>query len=301
MDQEQKLLREIWRWLPLFRLVAETESITRASEAFEVTPPSVSRALAQVEEALGRKLFDRAGRRLSLNPDGRVLLASVEQAQSIVQQVIDDLSDLDAAGHVRLATIGQLGRVFLAPAMHTVLTKHPRLEVSIVHIEPDEAIERLNSRTLDLYLALNVAVSEPLHAARLAELEVGIYAGRGHRLFGKSGLTLEEITAHPFAAQIRPRLMRSVWPAATPRKVTLQTDSHALALESCLSGSHLMAMERVIAEPMLKAGQLFELNHDALPPARLVLCRRADRGRGAIANLVHRAITETVRDRLKQS
>lgn len=295
MDPQQKTLLEVWRWLPLFRLLAETESVTRAARAFSVSPPAVSRALRQVETSLGVELFDRRGRRLILNPRGHALLQVVAESEGRVLELIADLSNQESAGHVRLGTVGQLGRVFIAPAMHTLVADHPRLEVSITHLEPADALERLKGGTLDLVLALNVTVGEPLRSQRLAELEIGIYAGKSHPLFGRRDVKPEQIVEHPFAAQLRPGLMRSVWPSELKRRVTLQTDSHAVALDACLAGSHLMAMERVIGRPFVAEGRLRELNTDLLPAAKLVLIQRAGRKESPIVGKVARAITEVVR------
>jgi DNA-binding transcriptional LysR family regulator len=296
MDQDRKRLLEVWRWLPLFRLVAETESVTRASRAFSVSPPAVSRALQQIERAIGKRLFDRIGRRLALNPHGHALMTAVTNAESRLSEVLADLGDEETAGHVRMATVGQLGRVFLAPSMRALLQLYPRLEASIVHVEPSVALDRLKGGTLDLFLGLNVAVGDPLIGTRLADLEIGVYAGREHPLFGQVDVPLSALAEHPFAAQLRPGLMRSVWPPSIPRRVTLETDSHAVALDACVSGSHLMAMERVIARPFLAEGKLTEIKTGFLDAARLVLCRHQERGRGTLISKVAKAIAQTVRE-----
>jgi DNA-binding transcriptional LysR family regulator len=301
MEPDRKILLEIWRWLPLFRVVAETENITRASQTFSVTPPAVSKALQQIERALGRKLFDRAGRRLTLNPHGHALLSAVREAEKRLADVVSDLGAPEVAGHVRLGTVGQLGRVFLVPATSRLLEQHPRLQISIVHLEPGAALDRLKNATLDVFLGLNVTVGEPLIATRLAELEIGIYAGRSHPLFGREDAGLEEIEQHPFAAQVRPGLMRSVWPASLRRRVTLETDSHAVALEACLSGSHLMAMERVIARPLIEEQRLSEVKIGLLPAARLVLCQHSERKGGSMMSKVARTIAGTVKEIAKEA
>jgi DNA-binding transcriptional LysR family regulator len=140
-----------------------------------------------------------------------------------------------------------------------------------------------------------VTVGDPLVATRLAEMDVGVYAGRGHPLFERREVSTQDLEKHPFAAQIRPGLMRSVWPQAIKRAVTLQTDSHAVALEACLAGSHLMAMERVIARPMVAEARLREIKTNVLPPARLVLCRHSEKSRGGMTGRVAKAITDTVK------
>src|SRR5688500_6309130 len=185
MSEARQILIEVWRWLPVFRSVAETQSVSQAAQALGVSPPAISRALRQIEDAIGRELFDRKGRQVVLNPDDEFLLEAVREIDARLESVIERLADRDAAGAVRLASIGQLGRVFLLPAIRELTEQFPRLQLSIVHVEPELAVERLKAGMLDLFLALNVAVGEPLTATRLAELELAVYAGKGHPLFSK--------------------------------------------------------------------------------------------------------------------
>lgn len=62
-----------------FLKVAETEHMTNAAKELHVSQPALSRSLRTLEEELGVKLFDRLGRRLVLNDNGRRFYASATQ------------------------------------------------------------------------------------------------------------------------------------------------------------------------------------------------------------------------------
>ncbi len=300
MGEARDILSNVWKWLPVFRSVAETQSVSQAARVLGVSPPAVSRALQQLEAGIGRELFDRKGRQIVLNPDGEVLLEALREVDVRLEAVIERLADRDASGAVRLGSMGQLGRAFLLPAIRLLSERYPRLQLSIVHHEPELAIEQLKAGMLDLYLALNVSVGEPLSAVRLADLELAVYAGRTHPLFSALEMRPEDLEQHGFAAQRRPGLMRSIWPSTLKRTVTLETDSHAIALDACLAGSHLMVMERVIAAPMVAQGELRELRVDALEPARLSLCRHAHSSHHLLLDRVATAIQTTVEELLRE-
>ncbi len=61
------------RHLRYFWAVASNGSIVRASEVLHLTPQTISGQLKELEEQIGSKLFEKAGRNLALTDTGRVV------------------------------------------------------------------------------------------------------------------------------------------------------------------------------------------------------------------------------------
>ena len=61
------------RVLRYFLAVAREESISRAAEALHTAQPSLSRQLRELEKELGKTLFLRGRRRITLTEDGMLL------------------------------------------------------------------------------------------------------------------------------------------------------------------------------------------------------------------------------------
>lgn len=57
-----------------FRVIARTESISKAAELLFTAQPSLSQTLKRLETELGTPLFERRGRRIVLNGAGRIFL-----------------------------------------------------------------------------------------------------------------------------------------------------------------------------------------------------------------------------------
>ena len=62
------------RHVRTFVTVAEVGTVSRAAERLHVAQPALSRQIANLEDELGLKLFDRVGRRLVLTNEGEQLL-----------------------------------------------------------------------------------------------------------------------------------------------------------------------------------------------------------------------------------
>lgn len=76
-----------------FQKVAEKEHLTKAAEELSISQPALSASLSRLEHELGVALFDRVGRRLSLNECGRIFQ---RYADRILQEVADAQAELSA-------------------------------------------------------------------------------------------------------------------------------------------------------------------------------------------------------------
>lgn len=66
--------------LKYFVVVANQESITKASNILYVSQPAVSKTIKQLEDELDTKLFDRTGRTLKLNRAGKLFYSYVNDS-----------------------------------------------------------------------------------------------------------------------------------------------------------------------------------------------------------------------------
>src|SRR5215472_348513 len=66
--------------LRYFRAVVEAGGLRRAAALVHVTPGALSKAMGELERDLGRELFTRDGRQLTLSPAGRTLYAASREA-----------------------------------------------------------------------------------------------------------------------------------------------------------------------------------------------------------------------------
>lgn len=287
-------LTDIWRWLPVFRAVADAESVSRAATSLGISPPAVSKTIRQLETNIGQTLFDRASGRLTLNPHGERLLHAVRESELRIEEVLSGFSHPQEGGLIRLATVGQLDRVFILPAVRVLAERMPKLQISIGLSAPEEALANLESGTVELFLALNVTAPSSVRTIELGEIAMGVFAGRGHPLFEQPTVSLEELLEHQFVAQSPIGLMKPVWPRDLKRNVALTASTHALALDTCLAGSHLMVMEVVTAAPWVTRGELRELSPELLPKAHLRLFTHVRDDQDLVTKTVVDAIREAV-------
>lgn len=176
--------------------VARTLSFRAAAEQCHVSQPSLSAQLAQLEEVLGVRLFERDRRRVLLTQAGTEL---VERAERLLRDV-DDL-ELCAqrygdplSGTLRIGVIPTISP-YLLPAMTPRLrSRFARLHVAWIEDKTASLLRSLEDGSLDAaILALEAEIGE-LSAEVIARDPFVLVAPLDHALAKKSGpLSVREL------------------------------------------------------------------------------------------------------------
>ena len=79
------------RGLLIFEAAARSGSFTAAAAEFNITQPSVSRSIAELEAAIGVKLFERRARGLDLTTEGSELYSVVRDGVARISEAIQNI------------------------------------------------------------------------------------------------------------------------------------------------------------------------------------------------------------------
>ena len=79
--------------LEYFSKTAELQNITKAAEALHLTQPSLSRSISSLESSLQVKLFDRAGRSVTLNHYGEIVKTYADRILTLLKAMENELND----------------------------------------------------------------------------------------------------------------------------------------------------------------------------------------------------------------
>lgn len=80
--------------LQYFRTMARVQHYTQASKILCITQPSLSNAIASLEDDLGANLFEKQGRNVVLSRNGKVFLEYVERALDEIKAGTDKIKEL---------------------------------------------------------------------------------------------------------------------------------------------------------------------------------------------------------------
>ena len=204
------------RVLRYFLAVAREESFTGAAEALMMSQPTLSKQIAQLERELGKTLFERGGRRVTLTEDGMLLYRRAEEIVTLVDRTERELKsdERDVAGEVAVG--GHIPRFLLAAAART----HERRRGIRFYWHNGDATdvsERLQHGTLDFAVLL-----QPVDMVRYDFVPLpdvarwGALVPSDGELAGKDALTVDDLKHVPLAIHHREGLQRafSLWAGA---------------------------------------------------------------------------------------
>lgn len=196
------------RVLRYFLTVVREESITKASEVLHITQPTLSRQLAQMEEEIGVKLFDRGSRKIQLTNEGILLRRRAEEILQLVEQTEKELVEQEAQveGSISIGC-GETASVQLLPELFDSFRKrYPRVSFDLFTATADLVKEQLDKGLLDIGLLLEPVDMEKYDFIRLNIKEKWVVLMRpDDPLAQKEAVTAKDLSALPL---ILPRRMR---------------------------------------------------------------------------------------------
>lgn len=249
----------------VFERVADEGGFAAAARAMDMSPPVVTRVIAELEAHLGTRLFQRTTRRVSLTEAGQAYLARV-------RQILLDVDEADAiasahtnelSGRLRVHTQPVLASYVIAPLLSAFRQRHPGIVVDIeVETHRDPPIEDYDITLLGTDATFNANIV----ARKVVESEVILVASPAYVKRKGMPKTPEDLVRHDCLRLRRPdgplrawRMWRepdfklAVETNVDPVLIANHTDT---LLRAAIDGAGITSIALDIVAPYLTSGDL---------------------------------------------
>ncbi|MFP5440651.1 MAG: LysR family transcriptional regulator [Gammaproteobacteria bacterium] len=245
-----------YRHLRYFWSVARAGSIARASEQLHVTAHAISAQLAELEAALGTKLFRRAGRSLALTDEGRRALSYADEIFALGDEMVSALQDANhrQVVHFRVGISAGVARSVASRLLAPALAADPDLRTVCRDGALDTLLGALAVHDLDLVLAdrpmppnLNVRAFNHL----LGRSGTGLFGPR--RLARHAGnfaalLTREALLLPGIDVALRPRIEQWLHERELRPRIAGEIDDGGLLKSLAQSGAGLFVAPLALSD-----------------------------------------------------
>jgi len=160
-----------------FVAIADTGSFTRAAEWVYRTPSAISMQVKKLEETLGRPLFIREGRSVSLTTDGEALLGYARRLLRLNREAVSRFVETPDRGLVKLGAPEDFGSRYLPGILTRFAASCPLVEVDVVLRTSNELSTRFEKGDLDLAVITAGCAREPNNRGLLLRSEPLAWAG----------------------------------------------------------------------------------------------------------------------------
>ena len=162
--------------------IDETGSFNRAAKAVFRTPSAVSMQMKRLEELIGRPIFVKDGRGVTLTGEGQELLGFARRILALADEALLKFRCATTEGIVRLGTPDDYAAGFLPPILARFAKTHPFVQVEVTCHTSDVLIKQLNDADLDIGLVsagFGVPAQMVVHRERL--VWAGLRDGMAHQ------------------------------------------------------------------------------------------------------------------------
>jgi len=218
--------------LRAFCQIVRLGSISRAAEALYISQPAVTLQLKSLEQALGVKLLERAGRRLAPTREGealyelaRPLVDGLDALPETFRQQVQgmDAGTLDIAAN-STSTLYLLPRI-IAPFRR----RHPEVKLTLHSALTADGADLVRENAVDLTFGSMTDVPADISYTPVCRFGQVLITPPGHPLAQSPAPTLDEIAAHdlilPPRRQVTWRLVDQVFQKhRTPYRVALEVN-----------------------------------------------------------------------------
>lgn len=190
--------------LRALRYVVETAdagSVTEAAKRLNVSQPSISAALSQLEAELGVQIFVRhLAKGVTLSPAGQRLVNDARLLLNHARDFAQSAQSLGSTlhGEIVVGSFSTLATRFMPGLLSGFRERQPGISVKLEEGDQQEIIDGLVSGRTELALSYSFAVPDEIVGEKFCELPPYIVLSADHPLANRASISLTEMRDEPF-------------------------------------------------------------------------------------------------------
>ncbi len=188
------------RVLKYFLAVAREQSISAAADSLFLSQPTLSRQLKELEEQLGKQLFIRGNKKITLTEEGVLLRKRAEEIIELISRTEKEIgfSDSSISGDIYIGAGETDGLRIIAQSAKEFRAKYRDIKFHIISGDAVDIMERLDKGLIDFALLL-----EPVDITKYSYIKLpvkdtwGVLMRRDSPLAEKNCITAEDLNGIP--------------------------------------------------------------------------------------------------------
>lgn len=154
----------------IFKIVADEENLTRASEILSISQPAVTKHIHNLEDELGTKLFNRTKYGMTLTSDGKKIYAQVKDA---INTLINVESNIKQVTTLNLGIHTNMPKELYRSLVTNLKQKNHNIEINIEKAPTENMFSMLEKNEIDAYFSKKQP--ENIHGESIKFISFGLF------------------------------------------------------------------------------------------------------------------------------
>lgn len=187
------------RQIAAFVAVADQENFTRAARLLNISQPSLSALVKELESVLGAPVFDRTTRGVALSKVGQALLPIARRIHGDIDLMLTTSTDLSQLqqGTVRVACSNVIATSQLLPMASRFRAQFPRIKIDIVDAVEQSLADLVRSSSVDFAIASEIDPEPRIVQKRIGEDRLAAYVPAEHPLARQDRVAWSDLDDEP--------------------------------------------------------------------------------------------------------
>ena len=203
----------LYTQLRSFHAVAREGSATKASRVLNVSQPTITTQIKELEARYGLELFRRHGRRLELTDLGRELLSITQRFFDVEGEVsgfLEAAHDL-VRGHLR---VGAVGPYPLMRFLKHYREKYPEVTVSVDLGNSDDVLQGLRDQRTDIGIVSQIKATPDILITPFGRQNVVVFVSMNHPWSARTSIHIGELDGQDMIMREEGSMTRRVFEKA---------------------------------------------------------------------------------------
>lgn len=185
-----------YNYLKYFQVLAQTQHYTQAAELLNISQPSLSHAIDEIEREIKMPLFEKQGRNIRLTKYGQMFYEDINSGLNEIKDGIKKMQTLSHrdTGTIDLGFIYTLGSYYIPNLIKSFLKDNPTINFNLKQGTSNTIVDLLESEELDIGFCSYVEDRKDINYIPILKEEMVLIVSNKHPLASKKSIDLTTLS-----------------------------------------------------------------------------------------------------------
>lgn len=185
--------------LKYFVALAREQHMTKTAQKLLISVPSLSATISRLEKELGVPLFDRVGRKITLNASGEVFLKYISQGLQSIEEGVARIEEIKNSQTYSIS-VGITSLSFYFDFLESFKQRFPSVKISHSIVKPEETDKYAHLFQYDFYIGVlnDIDTKQFDYIQIIPPQQTVALLSADHPLAGKKAVYMDELRNEVF-------------------------------------------------------------------------------------------------------